>query len=91
MKAIRKRVIQNFVEINGVTVSHTELLELLSALDGTDGMFTAVTIHDDRLVKILVDEGIADKNVRGSHYCKDEKKRAAIVAKLEDLDFGSSR
>ncbi len=66
IRLFEKEVKVQYVDVDGVEFPAEELLEILEALDGTDGVFTGVCISNLELRKKLEELNVISTNIRGT-------------------------
>ena len=68
MKLFTKTVELVFVEIDGKEFRWSEVNEVLTALEGTDGFMEYILIDDDDLADVLEAREVLKRNARGSQF-----------------------
>jgi hypothetical protein len=68
MKLFTKTVELTFVEIDGKEFKWSEVSEVLTALEGTDGFMEYVLIDNDDLADVLEALDALNRNARGSQF-----------------------
>jgi len=68
MKLFTKTVERTFVEIDGKEFPWSEVSEVLTALEGTDGFMEYVLIDDEDLADALEALEVLKRNARGSQF-----------------------
>jgi len=68
MKLFTKTVELTFVEIDGKEFTWSEVVNVLTALEGTDNFMDHILIDDEDLADVLEAHEVLNRNARGAQF-----------------------
>lgn len=82
---------KTFVTINGEELLATKVHKFITELEGTDGFMTKVRWSHkyEKIAEAMIEEGLVNKDIRGSWYARNEERLEELKKQLEDVFYDS--